>query len=340
MIKFSVVGCGRIFKKHLNFFETTKINSVELISVCDTNPRALTNIKSSLNFKKFQSLVSMLKETSPDVVIILTHSGSHYEIFKIIEKYKKHTIIEKPLALKFDHAKKMINISKKNKKLLFVVKQNRYNLPVVKLKQAIDKNRFGKLILATTRVRWKRDQKYFDLADWRGTKKNDGGIFWNQASHHIDLLIWLVGPVKSVIAKSTKSLLKIETEDTASCIINFQNGAMGIVEATTAAKPKDLEGSISVIGEKGTVIVGGFAVNKIEVWNFVKMSKNDNDVMNKYNLNPDNVYGFGHQLMYEDIVNKLLNKKSNALEGDKVLDSVKIIEAMYKSIKLKKEIFI
>tara|TARA_B100001964_G_scaffold245460_1_gene332552 strand:+ start:7398 stop:7934 length:537 start_codon:yes stop_codon:yes gene_type:complete len=171
-------------------------------------------------------------------------------------------------------------------------------------------------------------------------KKNDGGIFWNQASHHIDLLIWLVGPVKSVIAKSTKSLLKIETEDTASCIINFQNGAMGIVEATTAAKPKDLEGSISVIGEKGTVIVGGFAVNKIEVWNFVKMSKNDNDVMNKYNLNPDNVYGFGHQLMYEDIVNKLLNKKSNALEGDKVLDSVKIIEAMYKSIKLKKEIFI
>jgi len=236
--------------------------------------------------------------------------------------------------------KKMINISKKNKKLLFVVKQNRYNLPVAKLKQAIDKNRFGKLILATTRVRWKRDQKYFDLADWRGTKKNDGGIFWNQASHHIDLLIWLVGPVKSVIAKSTKSLLNIETEDTASCIINFQNGAMGIVEATTAVKPKDLEGSISIIGEKGTVIVGGFAVNKIEVWNFVKMSKNDNDVMNKYNLNPDNVYGFGHHLMYEDIVNKLLNKKSNALEGDQVLDSVKVIEAMYKSIKLKKEIFI
>ena len=339
-IKFSIIGCGRIFKKHLNFFETTKLNFIKLVSVCDIDINVLDKIESKLNFKKFYSIDEMCKKTNPDVIVILTPSGFHFSVFKKVSKYKTHIIVEKPIALKSNHAETMINTAKKNKKFLFVVKQNRYNLPVVKLKEAIDKKRFGKMILATTRVRWKRDQNYFDLANWRGTKDYDGGIFWNQASHHVDLLLWLAGPVKSVFAKSTKSLLKIETEDTASCIVNFKNGSLGVIEATTAVKPKDLEGSISIIGEKGTVIIGGFAVNKIENWDFIKMYKKDYEIKKKYNLNPKNVYGFGHNLLYEDIINKIINKKSSALEGDKILDSVRVIEAIYKSIKLNKEIFI
>ena len=337
-INFAIIGCGRIFKKHINFFENSKINTVNLVAICDVDKAKLESINSKLNITKFDDIDKMFLNTKIDVVIILTPSGTHYQIYKKISKYLVHAIIEKPIALKSIHAKKMFNLSKKINKYLFVVKQNRYNLPVVHLKNAIIKNRFGKLILGTTRVRWKRDQNYFDLADWRGTKKYDGGVFWNQASHHIDLLLWLMGPVHSVFAHSNKSLLNIETEDTASSIIKFKNGSMGIVEATTAIVPKDLEGSISIIGQKGTVVVGGFAVNKIEEWNFIKEIKSDKKIKINSNLNPENVYGFGHSLMYEDIINKLYNNKSSALQGEKVIESVKVIEAMYKSMKTQKTV--
>ncbi len=340
MIKFSIIGCGRIFNKHLKFFESSNQKKIKLVSVCDVDHKALDKIRTSLIFKKFLSIDKLIKETNPDVVIILTPSGYHYAVFKKISKFRKHVIIEKPVALKSKHVEEMLKISKRNKTHLFVVKQNRYNLPIIELKKAIDKKRFGKIILATTRVRWKRDQNYFNLDNWRGTKKIDGGILWNQASHHIDLLIWLAGSVKSVVAKSRDSLLKIETEDTAICLINFNNGALGIIEATTAVEPKDLEGSVSIIGEKGTVIIGGFAVNKIENWDFIQMSNSDKRIKTSYNTQPENVYGFGHQFMYKDIINKLLKKKSNALEGKKILESVRVIEAIYKSIKLKKEIFL
>ena len=332
-MNFAIIGCGRIFKKHINFFEKNRFTNVNLVAVCDNNIKKLKSIKTKLKLKQYTDIEEMFKNVLIDVVVILTPSGSHYTIYKKISNYKVHAIIEKPIALKSSQAEEMITISKKIKKFLFVVKQNRYNLPVVELKKAILENRFGKLILGTTRVRWKRDQKYYDLDKWRGTKKYDGGVLWNQASHHIDLLIWLMGPVKSVYASSNKSLLKIETEDTASSILKFKNGSMGIVEATTAIEPKDLEGSISVIGQKGTVVIGGFAVNEILEWNFVEQKKYDKKIKTTSNLKPSNVYGFGHSLMYEDIINKLMFNKSTALQGKKIIESIKVIEAMYKSMK-------
>ena len=165
----------------------------------------------------------------------------------------------------------------------------------MKLKEAIEKNRFGKMILGTVRVRWCRDQSYYNQDSWRGTWKLDGGVLTNQASHHIDLLEWMMGEVESVFAYSSRALVDIEAEDTAVVTLKFKNGAIGVIEATTATRPKDLEGSISILGEGGTVEIGGFAVNEMKVWNFVKPEKGDKEVIDNYSVNPPNVYGFGHK---------------------------------------------
>ena len=156
---------------------------------------------------------------------------------------------------------------------LFVVKQNRFNVPVVKAREALEAGRFGKLVLGTVRVRWCRDQSYYDQDAWRGTWAQDGGVLANQASHHVDMLGWFMGPVESVHARSARALVDIEAEDTAVATLKFRNGALGIIEATGATRPKDLEGSLSVLGEGGTVEIGGFAVNEIRHWNFVELAE-------------------------------------------------------------------
>ena len=193
----------------------------------------------------------------------------------------------------------MIQISEENECKLFVVKQNRFNLPVQALKKALSEGRFGNLNLCTVRVRWSRDQNYYDLADWRGTWWGDGGVLTNQASHHIDLLEWIGGPVESVFAKTKTFLADIDTEDTAIVMVEFCSGAYGLIEATTATRPKDLEGSISVLGDNGTVEIGGFAVNELKEWRFSQEKEQDENIKKNFSVNPPNVYGFGHKEFYE-----------------------------------------
>src|SRR5687767_13141046 len=172
----------------------------------------------------------------------------------------------------------------------------------MKLRAALEAGRFGKLVMGTVRVRWCRPQSYYDQDPWRGTWALDGGVLSNQASHHVDLLEWMMGEVDSVFAKSATALVNIEAEDTAVVLLRFRSGALGVIEATTAARPKDLEGSISILGERGTVEIGGFAVNEMKIWNFTSEEPGDRDVMQKYSVNPPNVYGFGHQAYYEHVV--------------------------------------
>ena len=223
---------------------------------------------------------------------------------------------------------------------LFVVKQNRFNVPVVELRKALDAGRFGKLVLGTVRVRWCRPQAYYDQDSWRGTWAFDGGVLTNQASHHIDLLEWMMGDVESVFAKSTTALVNIEAEDTAIVTLKFKNGALGIIEATTAVRPKDLEGSISILGETGTVEIGGFAVNEMKHWNFSEELPGDVDVIKKYSVNPPNVYGFGHQAYYDHVVDCINGKKPALVDGLKGRRSVELINAIYESIETGKEVFL
>ncbi len=342
MIKFAIVGCGRIAYRHSELLGNQVISGAKLTAVCDIKEERAQQFGEKFNVPWFTDYHQMLKSMNLaiDAVSILTESGNHAVHTVEIAKYKKHIIVEKPMALSLEDADAMIQACDENGVKLFVVKQNRFNVPVQQLRKALESGRFGKLVLGTVRVRWCREQKYYDQDVWRGTWALDGGVLTNQASHHIDLLEWMFGDVESVFAKSSTALVNIETEDTAAAVIKFKNGAIGIIEATTAARPKDLEGSISVLGEKGSVVIGGYAVNKIESWNFVEPLPEDNDTMEKYSVNPPNVYGFGHQAYYEHVVDCLKQQKTALVDGFKGRKSLELILALYESIETGSEVFL
>jgi predicted dehydrogenase len=273
-----------------------------------------------------------------DVVVVLTASGNHAKDVTELAKYGKHIVVEKPMSLTLNDADQMIHACDKAGIRLFVIKQNRFNVPIMKLKEAIDSGRFGKLVLGTVRVRWCRKQDYYDQNPWRGTWAMDGGVLTNQASHHIDLLEWMFGEVESVFAISSTALANIEAEDTAVVNIKFKNGALGIIEATTAVRPSDLEGSISVMGEGGSVIVGGFAANELKIWNFENEIPEDNEMFDKYSRNPENEIGYAHQAYYEHVVDCINNNKQQLIDGLEGRKSLELINAIYESIETEKKV--
>jgi predicted dehydrogenase len=242
------------------------------------------------------------------------------------------------MALVLDDADRMIRACDENGVRLFVVKQNRFNVPVQKLREALEAGRFGRLVLGTIRVRWCRRQDYYDQDAWRGTWAYDGGVMANQASHHVDLLEWMMGDVDSIFARSTTRLVNIEAEDTAVATVKFRNGALGVIEATTATRPKDLEGSISILGEFGAVEIGGFAVNQMRHWNFTEPEPGDAEVLDRYSVNPPNVYGFGHQAYYEHVVDCIRNDRSQLVDGLEGRRSLELISAIYESVETGQEV--
>ncbi|MDD3056491.1 MAG: Gfo/Idh/MocA family oxidoreductase [Aliarcobacter sp.] len=340
MLKFGLVGCGRIAKRHSELLGHNQIDNASLVAVCDIDEEKAKKIGEQFNVPYYTDMDEMMEKESIDVVSVLTESGYHAKHVINLAKYGKHIVVEKPMALTLDDADAMIRACDENSCKLFVVKQNRFNVPVVKLREAMDEKRFGKLVLGTIRVRWCRDQNYYDQAWWRGRWDMDGGVLTNQASHHVDLLEYMMGDVESVFAKSTTALVNIEAEDTAIVTLKFRNGALGIIEATTAVRPKDLEGSISILGETGTVEIGGFAVNKMVHWNFTHKKDGDDEVMEKYSVNPPNVYGFGHQAYYEHVVDSILNNKKHLVDGLVGRKSLELISAIYESIETGKEVFL
>ena len=339
-LKFALVGCGRIAKRHSDLLGNHIIPNSELVAVCDIIKDKAKVIGEKYDIPYYDDMHQMMKNEEIDVVVVLTESGNHAQNTIDISQYGKHIIVEKPMALRLRDADEMIRSCAENKCRLFVVKQNRFNVPVVKLREAMEGGRFGKLVLGTVRVRWCRDQNYYDLSDWRGTWAYDGGVLTNQASHHIDLLEWMMGEVQSVFAKSSTALVDIEAEDTGVVLLKFTNGALGIIEATTATRPKDLEGSISILGEKGNVEVAGFAVNEMKEWNFADKQEEDAMIHEKFSVNPPNVYGFGHQAFYNHVVDCIINNTSPLIDGLEGRKSLELISAIYESIETGKEVFL
>jgi UDP-N-acetyl-2-amino-2-deoxyglucuronate dehydrogenase len=239
VLNFALVGCGRIAKRHSELLGRGIINSAKLVAVCDVVAKKAENLSKEFLVPAFTDMHEMMSAIDIDVVVVLTESGNHAAHVVALAPYGKHIIVEKPMALTLDDADAMISACYSSGSKLFVVKQNRFNLPVVKLRQAIEAGRFGKLFLGTVRVRWCRPQSYYDQAKWRGTWAMDGGVLTNQASHHVDLLEWMMGDVDSVFAMSTTALANIEAEDTAVVTLRFRNGALGVIEATTAVRPMD-----------------------------------------------------------------------------------------------------
>lgn len=338
MLKFALVGCGRIAKRHAELLGNRQIGFARLAAVCDIVEAKARGIGERFEVPWFTDMHSMMASADIDVVVVLTESGNHAKHVVDLARYGKHVVVEKPMALTMDDADAMIRACDESGIKLFVVKQNRFNVPVLKLREALEQGRFGKLVMGTVRVRWCREQRYYDQDAWRGTWALDGGVLANQASHHVDLLEWMMGDVDSVFAKATTALVDIEAEDTAVAVLKFRNGALGVIEATTAVRPKDLEGSISVLGETGTVEIGGFAVNQMKTWNFASALPGDEDVMQKYSVNPPNVYGFGHQAYYEHVVDCLRRDRRHLVDGLEGRKSLELITAIYESVETGKEV--
>jgi len=328
-IRFALVGCGRIADKHFEALERHDKRS-ELVAVCDTDARALERAVARTQAAGFSSLDQLLARSDADAVILATPSGLHAAQTIEAAAAGRHVITEKPMATRWQDGKAMVEACDKAGVQLFVVKQNRRNATIQALKKAIDRGRFGRIHMVTVNVFWSRPQSYYDSAPWRGTWEFDGGAFMNQASHYVDLLDWLVGPVASVSAFTATLARRIEVEDTGAAIVRWRNGALGSVNVTMLTHKQNYEGSITVLGEHGTVRVGGVAVNEIEHWEFAEADPEDEKVRTA-SYETTSVYGFGHPLYYDNVISSLRGEARAETDGREGLRSLELLIGIYLS---------
>jgi predicted dehydrogenase len=336
--RFALIGCGEIAKKHVHAIQNI-LENCEIAAMCDTKVENAKRFADQLNVPIFSSATEMMDKIGRDVdiVSILTPSGNHRQCIMDIVEYGKPIVVEKPIALRLDEADEIIRACDSHHVKIFVVHQNRYNLPVIKAREALAEGRFGRMVMGTVRLRWKRDQKYYDSAAWRGTWAYDGGVFTNQASHHIDMLTWFMGPVETVKAIGVTRLVDIECEDTGAALLKFSSGAIGIIEVTTATRPKDLEGSISILGEKGSVVIGGFFMNELTTWEFEERQPSDESIFEKYGKNPPGI-AYNHGEYLKDVTRAINSSKAGLVDGLEGRKSLELISAIYESIETGNEI--
>jgi UDP-N-acetyl-2-amino-2-deoxyglucuronate dehydrogenase len=331
-VRFALVGCGNIAKKHAHVLHNT-LDEAEIGAFVDTDVSKAQELSSKFGPPAFDSVRGMMREVGDriDVISVLTPSGAHCRNVLDLVEYSRPLVVEKPMALRLEDADRMIEACDVHGVKLFVVHQNRYNPPIMKAREALDQGRFGRLVLGTVRLRWTRDQAYYDSAAWRGTWAHDGGVFMNQAAHHVDMLTWFMGNVESVRSMAATRLVNIEAEDTGVAVLRFNSGALGVLEATTAARPKDLEGSISILGEKGSVVIGGFFMNELVTWNFQDHQPIDDVVFEQYGKNPT---AMGHNLgeYLRGVIASLQTKKAGLVDGLEGRKSLELITALYESI--------
>ncbi|HUR91544.1 MAG TPA: Gfo/Idh/MocA family oxidoreductase [Gemmatimonadaceae bacterium] len=333
--RIALVGCGRISKNHLAAI--SGVDGLTVTAVCDSVPERAKAAGEEIGVEWYTAYGDMLRDADSDIVAIATPSGLHPQHGVLAARAGKHVITEKPMAISLEGADELVRACDASGVQLFVVKQNRLNPPVQLLKRAIDNGRFGRIFLANATVRWARPQEYYDQAPWRGTWEFDGGAFMNQASHYVDLIQWLIGPVESVVAKTATLARKIETEDTGVAVLKFRSGALGTIEVTMLTYPKNMEGSITVLGEKGSVKIGGTAVNQIEHWNFAEYD-DDDKLVETVNTNPPNVYGFGHEVYYRNVLAVLRGDALPDTDGRAGRKSLELVLGIYESARTGREV--
>jgi len=328
-IRFAIVGCGRIAQNHIASMQS-HAERCEIVDVCDTDVAALEAAASKTGAAGHASLSDLLEHTTADCVILTTPSGVHPQQAIQVAEHGFHVMTEKPMATRWQDGLAMVEACDRAGVHLFVVKQNRRNATLQLLKQAVEQKRFGRIYSVALNVFWTRPQEYYDSAKWRGTWEFDGGAFMNQASHYIDLLDWLIGPVDSVMAYTGTLARDIEVEDSGVAAIRWRNGAMGTLNVTMLAYPKNYEGSITILGEKGTVRVGGVAVNEIQTWDFAEAKPEDAGIK-EASYATTSVYGFGHPLYYDNVIQTLRGEATPETDGREGLKSLELLVAMYLS---------
>ncbi|HKN69050.1 MAG TPA: Gfo/Idh/MocA family oxidoreductase [Gemmatimonadaceae bacterium] len=333
--KIALVGCGRISKNH--FDALRKVDGLTVSAVCDIVPERAEAAGAQEGVAAFTSYEEMLQRADCDIVSVCTPSGLHAAQGALAARAGKHVITEKPMAITLGQADELVKACDDAGVFLFVVKQNRLNPPIQLLRRAVDKGRFGRIFLANTTVRWQRPQDYYDAAPWRGTWEFDGGAIMNQASHYVDLIQWLVGPVESVMAKTATQARRIEAEDSGVALLKFRSGALGVIEVNVLTYPRNLEGSITILGEKGSVKIGGTAVNRVEHWLFADYD-DDDKLVDSANTNPPNIYGFGHEGYYRNVLAVLRGEAQPQTDGRAGRKSLELILGIYESAKIGREV--
>ncbi len=333
----ALAGCGRISRSH--FDAIARVDGLRVTAVCDIVEARARAAGDQLGVPWFTAYEQMLASAAADVVTIATPSGLHPQHGIAAARAGKHVVSEKPMAISLAGADDLLRACDEAGVQLFVVKQNRLNPPIQLLRKAIDKGRFGRIFVANTTVRWTRPQEYYDQAPWRGTWTLDGGAIMNQASHYVDLIQWLVGPVESVMAKTATLARKIEAEDTGVAILKFCGGALGVIEVTMLTYPKNLEGSITLLGEKGSVKIGGTAVNRVEIWQFADYD-DDDKLIEAASTNPPNVYGFGHEGYYRNVLAVLRGDAKADTDGRAGRKSLELILGIYESARTGREVML
>ena len=328
-IRFALVGCGRIAANHFAAIEK-HADRAELTDVCDTDPAALAAAVKRTKARGHPNLAALLAATQADIVVLSTPSGLHPEQAIEVAAAGRHVMTEKPMATRWNDGIRMVRACDDAAVRLFVVKQNRRNATLQLLKSAVEKRRFGRIYMVNINVFWSRPQEYYDSAAWRGTWEFDGGAFMNQASHYVDLLDWLIGPIESVQAYTATLARNIEVEDTGVMNIRWRSGALGSMNVTMLTYPRNLEGSITILGEKGTVRVGGVAVNEIQHWEFAEADPDDEKIKNA-SYETTSVYGFGHPLYYDNVIRVLRGEAEPETDGREGLKSLETLIATYLS---------
>jgi predicted dehydrogenase len=334
-INFAIIGCGRISKNHIEALINNS-DDCKLVALCDIvenkaieRKKQYENSIEGTSVKVYTDYIQMLKNEKIDVVSICTESGYHANNAIDCLNHGKHVLIEKPMALSLEDADKIIELGKEKNLKVGVCHQNRFNPPIQKLRRAVEEGRFGKIINGTARILWTRDQNYYDQAPWRGTKDLDGGTLMNQCIHNIDLLQWMMGSeVENVHCERGTFLRNIEMEDFGAILIRFKNGSIGIVEGSACVYPKNLEETLSIFGENGTVVIGGLAVNKIKTWQFADERNYDKE---DDSTEVDSVYGKGHTPLYRDFVGAIRNNREPYISGEEGKKALNIILEAYKN---------
>ncbi len=307
-VRIGIVGLGRVFEHYLKLFKSKKIKNYQIVSLCDLDLKKGNNAKKILKTKYYTNYKDPNFYKEIDLVIILTISGTHYKICKFFLNKKINVLCEKPLTMTPEKSLELYKLAKKKNVMCGVAFQNRFNPSIELVKKSIDKGIFGKIVNVSVSLLWCRYQKYYN-DNWHGRWKKDGGVLNQQLIHHLDIMRWIFGPIVRVSCTTTKRLNKLEAEDTASAIVEFSNGSLGNIEATTAARPIDLQASLSITGEKGTAVVGGIAMNQIKIWKFIKQKKNEEAKVKRLNSQKvPNGYGLSH-ITYLNKVFKLILKK-------------------------------
>ena len=328
-IRFGVVGCGRISKNHFGAIRA-HADHAELVGVCDIDPDRLRAAEHETEAAGYACLDDMLQRCPADVFVLATPSGLHPGQAIRIAGSGRHVMTEKPMATRWRDGLRMVEACDDAGVRLFVVKQNRHNATIRLLKRAVEEKRFGRIFAVGINVFWNRPQSYYDSARWRGTWEFDGGAFMNQASHYIDLLDWLIGPIESVQAFTGTLARRVEVEDTGVMCVRWRSGALGTVNVTMLTYPHNLEGSITILGETGTVRLGGVAVNEIQHWEFADRRPYDEEV-GSAGYETTSVYGFGHPAYYSNVIDVMRGTAEPETDGREGLKSLEVLIAAYLS---------